>query len=297
MLKDGKPLFPVPLCLVRKNEAGDDIGQLAPGPAVECDFDGSQKVRLPVMPGEGWKVLGKTWLTADGMECVLNGEAPGKSDVFKAGDLWQSESRVGIQRHTDTRTTARFEPCDGKPAKGALFASSHVRLARDVALAIEVVGLPEVTLDGSLAPLGGEGRSAWVEQRDENVRLPKAPDLRPGKEDVLRYTVCLVTPADPGDAWPGPGDSLIGSNREALPGRIVSACTGRAIAIGGWDSAARRPLPLRPLVPAGSTWFLEADAGQTEAVRSWHGGAIGQAAGWGFGQVLIGRWELARGEA
>jgi CRISPR-associated protein Cmr3 len=233
------------------------------------------------------------------MERVLNRKAPGKSDVFNAGDLWQSEARVGIQRHTDTRTTGRFEACGGEPEKGALFAASHVRLSKGVALATEVTGLEGVpnNLGSNLAPLGGEGRSAWVERRSEKMQQPTAPDLRPGKDGVLRYTVCLVTPADLGRDWPGAGGKLTGSDGKALPGHVVSACAGRAVAVGGWDSTARQPLPLRPLVPAGSIWFLEAKANEAAAIRSWHGKAIGHAAAWGFGQVLIGRWEPARGEA
>jgi CRISPR-associated protein Cmr3 len=306
LLRDGKPkyLFPAPLSLV-KGAGEDAFDQLAPGDEVECDHDDSQKVRLPVMPGgaetKGWKALGRAWLTVEGMERVLDRKAPGKSDVFIARDLWQSEARVGIQRHTDTRTTGRFEGRGGEPEKGALFAASHVRLAKDVALVIEVAGLeglPAVNnLDSNLAPLGGEGRSAWVERRDEKMPRPKAPDLRPGKDDVLRYTVCLATPADLGRDWPGAGGRLTGPDGKVLPGHVVSACTGRAVAVGGWDSTARRPLPLRPLVPAGSVWFLEAKANEAAAVRSWHGEAIGHAAAWGFGQVLIGLWEPARGEA
>jgi CRISPR-associated protein Cmr3 len=297
-----EPLFPAPLCLVTRQGDGDEniFGQLAPGQAVECDLDGRDKVRLPVMPGEGWKVVGRTWLTADGMTRVLNEENPGRSEVFNPSDLWRPEPRVGIQRHTDTRTTGRFEARDGEPPKGALFAASHVRLAKDVALAVVVAGLeglPAAGLGGNLAPLGGEGRSAWIEQRDEEFPTPKAPDLRPGEDGVLRYTASLVTPADVGRDWPSTGGRLVGSDGKALPGHVVSACTGRAIAVGGWDSAARRPLPLRPLVPAGSTWFLEADADEKETIQSWHGRAIGKSAGWGFGHVLIGRWEPARGEA
>ena len=57
--------------------------------------------------------------------------------------------------------------------------------------------------------------------------------------------------------------------REALPVsilerdrvrlRVVSACLGRPQRIGGWDSLARRPLPLRSVLPSGSTLFCEVD--------------------------------------
>ena len=84
-------------------------------------------------------------------------------------------------------------------------------------------------------------------------------------------------------------------NGGALPGKVVSACAGRAVAVGGWNGLATRPLPLRPLIPAGSVFFLEAKADEAQAAAEWHGGAIGQAVGWGFGRVLIGRWAPAGG--
>ncbi len=300
VLKGRKPLFPAPLCLVRgKNRRGEHIiGRLAPGEKIECDLpDPEKSVRLPAMPNrtdvEGWRVFEHTWLTLDGTERVLNGEAPERPQIFKADQIWQAERRIGVQRDTQTRTTKRFEAEEGEPAKGALYASAHARLAQDVTLAVEVEGLSDVALDGSLAPVGGEGRSVWIEQRDDEIQLPHAPDLAPDQDGMLRYTVVLVTPADLDDKWPGPGDRLAGSTGEALPGEIVSACVGRAIMVGGWDGAARRPLPLRALIPAGSVWFLEAKTEEAEAARSWHGRAIGRSTGWGFGRVLIGRWAPA----
>lgn len=300
VLKDNKPLFPAPLCLVKgKSSQGDDIiSQLVPGQEVECDLGDLKTVRLPAVPNrtdvESWKVLERTWLTVDGMERVLNGEAPEESHIFKADQIWQAESRVGIQRHEETRTTKRFASQEeGEPAKGALYAAAHARPAQDVTLAVEVEGLPDVCLSKNSAPLGGEGRSVWIDQTAAKLHLPEAPDLHPDKDGVLRYTVVLVTPADLGDKWPGPGDSLEGTGGNALPGYVVSACTGRAIAVGGWDSMARRPLPLRPLIPAGSVWFLEAKASEAQAVKLWHDLAIGRATDWGFGRVLIGRWTPA----
>lgn len=295
ILRQDKPLFPAPLCLVRvraKSPRGDDVmGWLSPGEEVECDLG---TVRLPAAPNrgdvDGWKTPESAWLTSDGMKRWLKGEDLETTHVLKAEEIWRAEPRVGVERDVKTRTTKRFEPRDGEPAKGALYAAAHVRPASGVALALEAEGLPDVVLGGSFAPLGGEGRAVWIEQRTEKIDLPKPPALEPGKDGVLRYTVTLITPADLGDAWPQPCDRLMGSCGEALPGRVVSACTGRAIAVGGWDSAARGPLPLRPLVSAGSVWFLEAGADAAQAAAQWSGRAVGGANGWGFGRVLIGRW-------
>lgn len=317
ILRNGEPLYLAPLNLVAgKGEGGADlITYLAPSSqALDTDV-GAVCLPAPIEAGRGFKTLEGLWINGTAMAQVLSGQPLGPdwnivSEILRTPDkfressvhpnwvapqrrLWQLESRVGVERDGQTRTTKRFEQKDGEPARGALYATAHVRPARDVTLAVEVEALPEVALGGSLAPVGGEGRSIWIEQRDDGIQLPQAPDLAPHQDGVLRYTVVLVTPADLDDKWPGPGGRLAGSTGEALPGKIVSACTGRAVMVGGWDSMARGPLPLRPLIPAGSIWFLETRAEEANAVRSWHGRAIGRSAGWGFGRVLIGRWAPA----
>lgn len=191
----------------------------------------------------------------------------------------------------ETRTTARFAATNGEPEKGALYAAAHVRLAKDIALAVEVEGLPDVRLAGALAPLGGEGRCAWIEVLRQPITLPPTPELARGEDGILRYTVIHMTPADLGDDWPGPHPELRGANGEALPGRVVSACLGRAARVGGWDSIGGRPLPLRPLIPAGSVWFMATEAADADAIAGWHGQAVGRSTAWGFGRVLIGQWQ------
>lgn len=298
VVKDNEPLFPAPLCLVRgktKNGGADVIGRLIPGEPLDCDL--ASRVCLPVVKDrsdvEGWKVLEDAWLKAAGMQRVLDGSVPDpREDVLKADEIWQREPRAGIQRHPEKRVTMRFEPQDGEPAKGALYAAAHVRLCPGVALAMTLEhgggDLPH-----ALAPLGGESRSAWLEALDRPVELPKAPNLQAEADGKLRYTVIHITPADLGEDWPGPGETLGDAQGQKLPGRILSACIGRPVRVGGWDGIKKQPLPLRPLIPAGSVWFLEASAEEAKTLGNWHGRAIGRATGWGFGRVLMGRWSAA----
>lgn len=51
-----------------------------------------------------------------------------------------------------------------------------------------------------------------------------------------------------------------------------------------------RPKPLRSFIPAGSVFFCEAEADQEEAVRTLHNSKIGQETEYGFGHILIGKW-------
>ena len=75
--------------------------------------------------------------------------------------------------------------------------------------------------------------------------------------------------------------------------RVVSACLDRPQRIGGWDSLARRPLPLRSVLPPGSTLFCETPDPERFADAVTAGGGlarVGSRQEWGFGLVALGVW-------
>jgi CRISPR-associated protein Cmr3 len=119
-------------------------------------------------------------------------------------------------------------------------------------------------------------------------RPPAAPTRLKRAGGMVRYVVyhaspCLISPLPKAGAALDPG----------VPGTVASACLGKALTIGGWDSSRGgrgRPIPMRPAIPAGSMWFLEAPEAAEADVLRLNGGAIGQARAWGFGQVFIGTW-------
>lgn len=85
---------------------------------------------------------------------------------------------------------------------------------------------------------------------------------------------------------------LAGDEVPGLPGaKIVSACVGRPLRLGGWDSLEQRPLPLAPFLPAGSTWFCVVETQAIEGVLNLHGAKIGARQAYGFGQIALGTWE------
>jgi len=283
LLRQDNPLFPVPTFLLgipSKGKEGEwtNITRLRPGPLLYCDLSGGKPVRLPV-PEEsngGLKEMAGCWITLEAMEKILDSGLPSPEEIIASKQILREELRVGIERNDKTRTTE----------EGALYSSRHIRLDNKVALALQIYGLAAQWNPVSPAPVGGENRMAWIDIKEGEVPLPPCPDLSP-VDGKVRYTVILLTPATlPGAAWPGPGDSL-----DQMPGKIVSACIGRPLQIGGWDSIGSRPLPLHPFLPAGSAWFMEADASQSKTISDWHGKKIGERAAWGFGQVLIGTWK------
>lgn len=278
LLRDGEALFPAPLLLLGKKprekaERWSEFRRLVPaGNSLQTDVG---VVSLPKPDGatDGHKVLERCWLTKDGMETVLNGSTPSSEDVHAASDLWKPEPRVGIRRDPGSRTTK----------EDSLYNIQHVRLHRGASLAITVEGT--AWQPQSPALLGGESRMVWIEPLVGGLQLPEKPKLT-ADGGKIRYVVSLITPAHLlGRAWAEPGGRL-----GDLPGTVVSACVGKPVMIGGWNSLHHEPLPLKPHLPAGSTWFLEAPESEAQHVLDMHGKHIVENPAWGYGQILIGTW-------
>lgn len=286
ILKDGQPLFAAPLLLLTRKmreKKSEDQGEysfvrLKPGTEVQCDLG---SVRLPVPDGElpGAASPQNLFLTRSGLKAVLQGKLPGSGDVLEKTRLWNEEPRTGLERD-DTKRTA---------IDGRLYNCTHVRPGREVELAVYVAGVPSSwNVRKRLAVnLGGEGRFAEVRIETpggENI-VPDPALPQPAKNNKVRFTVVLVTPGyykNPSlAAREGP---------PGVPGRCVSACTGKVVQAGGWDLARKEPRPLVPFLPAGSVWFYEAEAADLNKVAALHGQCLGDRTAFGFGQVAIGKW-------
>lgn len=282
VLRDGRPLFRAPRHLVgtaSDSGAWEPKALLRPGQPVQCDLGDS--VRLPTLPetDSDWakvKVGEDVWLSADGISAVLQGELPQQKTTFLSRCLWSQEARVGLERDASTRTAE----------EGMLYSTGHVRLQSKVSLGLRVAGVPDAwnLPSGTLVPLGGESRLAECDtwSGDLSVRVrPRASrrlalvalsplDLA---RDICRGRGSLPLPDDLGEA------------------HVVSACLGRPQRIGGWDSLARRPLPMKSVLPPGSVLFCELakapDAGGAMAEGLLR---IGARKKWGFGLVAVGRW-------
>lgn len=294
-------LFPVPANLMGKIEKPDDKPGnendkptvesptlLSPSPssnAFHCDL--GENIRLPIAANaaEGAKLLYEKdwWITAEGLEQVLQNELPNKEHLVHQSQLWSKEPRIGIARSDDSRTTK----------EGAMYSPSHIRLKKGVSIAMEVSGLSQKckeALPGNPQPVGGESRACWLRLCEHSLPFPKLPKWN-DSEETLRYTATALTPVAVPNP-PKPGEE----NYAGLPGRIVSACLPRPVILGGWDSLECRPLPLKPYLAPGSVLFLEAKNEEREKVKELHNhttsgrSVIGDRPNWGFGLVAIGIW-------
>lgn len=281
-------LYPAPFVLLKKElpekEPSESVvyTRLVPGEKVMCDLF-EEPVRLPVPRDkiQGLKPMDGSFLTKKGIEAVLAGDVPTDDDVVPWTHLWANEPRVGIELNRMTRTAQ----------ESMLYTSVHTRLHRGVRIAVKVAGIPEEWHDRAerVVRFGGEGRVAEIEVAYDRDLLPLMPELR-AENGMLRFTVTLITPGWFGGAT----ERVIKAGPPGVPGRCVCACIGKLQQIGGWDIVNSQPKPLRPVIPAGSTWFYEADGDKLDEVMALHGKRLGERAEYGYSQVIIGRWEEGR---
>lgn len=283
VLRDNQPLFRAPRHLLGTNGTAGWTPRalLRPGrKAALCDL--GDAVRLPEAPRtidnpEDLKTGDDYWLTREGMNAVLHGEIPPATEAVSSKMLWTDEPRIGLERDRNTRTAM----------EGMLYSAKHVRLERDVSLGVRVAGIPASWKwpFGNVIPLGGESRLAECRKWDANVSF----DTPSAIEDRGQALVVALSPLDL-DRSVYLGEQFLEASSKA---RVVSACLDRPLRIGGWNSLARRSLPLRSILPQGSVLFCE-----TEDIRRFietvtaPGGEprIGARREWGFGLVALGIW-------
>ncbi len=288
LLRNKKPLFPLPQHLLGTGgrEGWEPADFLRPGAPVTCDL--GDDVRLPETAAarrdsERLEAGSGRWLTRSGMSAVLRGECPSTSEVVSSECLWTTEPRIGLERDSVTRTAR----------EGMLYSTLHVRPRRCVSLGMRIAGLPTSWKPpfGRLSPFGGENRLAELRKWQVGIEplVSSAwPALLNRIVDARKVVLVALSPLDiEEDLRPGKVFDDLGR------ARMVSACLDRPQRIGGWDSRARHPLPLRSVLPPGSALFCEIPDPErfADAVRTGGGLArIGSRQEWGFGLVALGVW-------
>lgn len=285
-------LYPAPLHLMKQ-----DNGQLC---SLTLDKTGTwcdlgKKVRLPILPKEaaGSKPLENTWLTAAGLQAVLNGNIPTKEQIKTANKLFQRESRLGIARDNARRTVE----------EGMLYQTQHIRPHTELSVQLDVEGLPKEMPQKAIIRLGGEGRTASVQAQSRFNAPPNIVDNTKTK-GLLLYLLTPLPMQTTGKAW----QPLPGFTREERDNQTVwigkvndielelhGAITGKALREGGWDMANHQPRPVTSLIPAGSVFFCTIKNSNTAAaIKALHNQHIQQIGthltAYGYGHLAVGIW-------
>lgn len=278
-IRNGQTLWPVPRHLLGCSKDGSWKPAAFLRPAAVKTMTDQGPLQLPeITLGQDEECNGLTaaetlWNTTAGLAEILAGRRPSADAIHGPKSLWRIEPRVGLVRDP-------LKLCVGEDS---LYSPSYVRLCRNVTLGIGLTGVPvEMKCLPELFPLGGESRLAQCDpwNGDPLPKAPRADSFKSNAEGRVEFAVILLTPgrlADPTSFFSG--------------ARLISACVGKPVPIGGWDSLNNEPLPLEPFHPAGSAWFCDAPADEFhKRIHGQHGHWIGGYTAHGFGQIVIGNW-------
>lgn len=289
LLKGGQSLFPAPLHLLGKLDGEKGCSQWKPctllRPAQKTTLTDRGEIALPEIDphvlADGLNPAEHRWLKQSGYQRLLAGNLPDAEDLITRGSLWHIEHRVGLHRNASTLQTD----------EGALYSPAFVRLYSGVELGFGVgfettnrpVGFK--TALPALFTMGGESRMTLCEPLTSRQWLPDCPQLQP-VGNRARFLVVALTPL------PAQQNADVASALGIAGAKCCTACVGKPVFFGGWDSLNGKPLPLEPFHPAGSVWFCEAPQTAINDICLLHGQWIGakRLSAHGFGQIAIGCW-------
>jgi CRISPR-associated protein Cmr3 len=286
-------------------------------------FDTLRKSFLaPLHADEGELETGLGRLTAEEFSQYLQGKT---FRVEHASDgargLFTGESRLGIQLAPGRRTSE----------EGRIYTAEFTRLEGHTSLLVEVIldrdasNLSQDTalenwlpMPKGLLQLGGEARSASYERLDGEFD-PNLSGLRAGagvqqalerQKPPYRFKLCLLAPGVFHNGWYPDGITRKMSSNGALEMSgslngvmcsLITAAVGKAMPLGGWDVANKRPKDMLRAVPTGSVYYFVTNETPDKIIQKLHfqtlptqqGSAV-ELRKIGFGLVVVGVWEYAR---
>jgi len=201
------------------------------------------------------------WLSEETLREALKGEAV---CAIQSGKLFERESRFGIGREDNTRTTR----------EGALYEAEFIRPCENVGLYVEVRGYDGWASSGVMR-IGGEGRGASY----EIIPAHALPSLK--KDLPAKFKVYFATPTYFKNGW------LPESWSNFFDGEVqlVAAALNRYESIGGYDWAKNDHKPARRYVPAGSVYYFQVNGNRTAQLKT--NAITDLGAEIGFGQIFI----------
>lgn len=235
---------------------------------------------------------GDLWIRHDVLKQILAGTLPvvAPGMLVALDEIFPKERRVGIAREHATRTVA----------EGMLYAAAHLRPASRHRFCFEMdvpEGADQDLGDLRWIPFGGEGRTAFI------AKAPSIAPLNPqfGRSGTEALFVVTLLTATPLNQHTNPRQITLGD----LNLELVACATDRPLWFGGWDTERKLPRPVRPLLPAGTSWFVRWKVGSgatDETIRTRLGelqrGSLADApqASLGYGRFAIGRWPATGGK-
>lgn len=217
------------------------------------------------------------FLSSSDMEKYLLANTPEKSIDQK--EIFDSEERTGIRKSKSTRSVK----------EGGLYSVGYFRFQKDSGFVADVNGVQSMPRQGILR-LGGDHRSArYTETSWHDI---SAEPIKKMVGERMRFKLVLISPAIFTNGWL-PSSIDFYTMRGQIGGvdvKLVGACIGRPIGIGGFDIAQKMPKVMKKAVPAGSVYLFELKGSNVNELfdRVWLNSISDERAHEGFGVSLIG---------
>jgi len=301
--------YPVPKDLVRTEDGG--WHRLEPGQdPVPTDLG---RLRLPAAVVSGVRTVDGWWMTEQALVAYLAGQiaALGETNFLTPPQVATDEAAYKVTAQGDSvppvgflepRTLIQIDRATGRAADHMLASTAHFRFnpLAHLALGVYLDNLPAhlSPADGTFSTtLGGESRQVYVTVTTGNSI--DTADTAAAINHTQRFRLVLLQPTLFAQGWLPDGftpatapDGTVTWHGQlnGVPCRLISACIGKPVRIGGWNIRERCSRPMYTLVPPGSVYFFEATASGEEVVTALHDRHIGNMSEIGYGWTVIGRW-------
>ncbi|HWP91855.1 MAG TPA: type III-B CRISPR module-associated protein Cmr3 [Thermodesulfobacteriota bacterium] len=219
---------------------------------------------------------GKGFISESQMKIYLEGRQD-KWSILNPGEVFHREERVGIKRPGATKTSE----------EGFFYIAEFVRLNSQFGFTLDIEG--NVTLsDNGFFRLGGESRAASYRKIEDRKWEDDA--IKKKVRETRKFKLYLLSHAIFEKGWIA--DWMHTGEKDGLTFKLISACVGKPVSVGGFDIVENRPKPMKKAVPAGSVYFFELLEGNVdELFKAFQFKSISdEKQKEGFGITLVGGW-------
>jgi len=252
------PLYPIPRDLVKIKDTETCL--LLRPLTDDSSLEGYTNLQYKVYPckpdpRQHIEEIKGYFLSHDNLTQYLTGKFPQekvKIILEKAENVFQFEPRLGIGLNPETRTVKL----------NLLYSVNHIRMEDNVGLIVDVDDHNGLLPEKGMFRLGGDSRPVEYVKVGEENWTQIMEDVKKRVAEEGKFKVYFITPAIFKNGWyPDFLSSQNGYLEGNLPNtslqvRLVGACVGRAIPVGGFDIKKKHPKEVQKAVPAGSVYFF-----------------------------------------
>lgn len=274
------PIYPLPRDVSqKKGESQKTMFVLKPKDLKDKNVETDLPTGLRHMwyPAEFALEQGSGYLSQSQMEKYLNGGTP--QEFIEQKDIFDFEDRTGIRKNRSSRNVE----------SGGLYSVGYFRFRKGAGFALEIDGTDALPEHGIIR-LGGDHRSAcfshvsWTDMAKEQVKKLIASNRL--------FKIVLISPAIFTGGWlPGGIDGITMEGQiNGVNVRMIGACIGKPVGIGGFDIARKTPKIMKKAVPSGSVYLFELKENDIEKLFNnvWLKSLSDERINEGFGISLIG---------